>query len=141
MRFSLKSFKKTNYFRSLSTIVFSFFIMYLDNNLYILEGIKSKLTSTSVFFFETVSLENKKIIDKYVNFKSRDQLISEIELLEKNNLLLKSMISSQSVLLIDIHNLRSLLGLKKDSKQEIVIGEVVVYAPSATSKQFIINKG
>ena len=141
MRFSLKSFKKTNYFRSLSTIIFSFFIMYVDNNLYILEGIKSNLTSTSVFFFETVSLENKKIIDKYVNFKSRDQLISEIELLEKNNLLLKSMISSQSALLIDIHNLRSLLGLKKNSNQEIVIGEVIVYAPSATSKQFIINKG
>ena len=51
------------------------------------------------------------------------------------------MISSQSALLIDIHNLRSLLGLKKNSNQEIVIGEVVVYAPSATSKQFIINKG
>jgi len=141
MRFSLKSFKKTNYFRSLTTVLFSFFLMYLDNNLYILEGIKKKLTSTSIFFFETVSLENKKIIDKYVNFKSRDQLISEIELLEKNNLLLKSMISSQSVLLIDIHNLRSLLELKKNSKQEIIIGEVVVYAPSATSKQFIINKG
>ena len=141
MRFSLKSFKKTNYFRSLSTIIFSFFIMYVDNNLYILEGIKSKLTSTSVFFFETVSLENKKIIDQYVNFKSRKELISEIELLEKNNLLLKSMVSSQSILLIDIHNLRSLLELKKNSKQEIIIGEVVVYAPSATSKQFIINKG
>ena len=54
--------------------------MYLDNNLYILEGIKKKLTSTSIFFFETVSLENKKIIDKYVNFKSRELLISEIEL-------------------------------------------------------------
>jgi len=141
MRFSLKSFKKTNYFRSLTTVLFSFFLMYLDNNLYILEGIKKKLTSTSIFFFETVSLENKKIIDKYVNFKSRDQLISEIEFLEKNNLLLKSMISSQSILLIDIHNLRSLLELKKNSKQEIIIGEVVVYAPSATSKQFIINKG
>jgi len=51
------------------------------------------------------------------------------------------MISSQSILLIDIHNLRSLLELKKISKQEIIIGEVVVYAPSATSKQFIINKG
>ena len=89
MRFSLKSFKKTNYFRSLSTILFSFFIMYVDNNLYILEGIKSKLTSASVFFFETVSLENKKIIDKYVNFKSRDQLISEIELLEKKQPFIK----------------------------------------------------
>jgi len=51
------------------------------------------------------------------------------------------MISSQSAMLIDIHNLRSILGLKKNSKQEIVIGEVVVYAPSATSKRFIINKG
>jgi rod shape-determining protein MreC len=141
MRFSLKSFKKTNYFRSLSTIIFSAFLMYLDTNLFILEEIKKKLTSTSVFFFETVTLENKKIIDKYVNFKSRDQLLSEIEILEKNNLLLKSMISSQSILLIDIHNLRSLMELKKKSKQDIVIGEVVVYAPSATSKQFIINKG
>jgi hypothetical protein len=87
--------------------------MYLDTNLFILEEIKKKLTSTSVFFFETVTLENKKIIDKYVNFKSRDQLLSEIEILEKNNLLLKSMISSQSILLIDIHNLRSLMELKK----------------------------
>ena len=86
MRFSLKSFKKTNYFRSLSSVLFSFFLMYLDNNLYILEKFKKNLTSTSIFFFETVSLENKKIIDQYVNFKSRDQLISEIELLEKNNL-------------------------------------------------------
>ena len=141
MRFSLKSFKKTNYFRSVCTIIFSFFLMFLDNNLFILEGVKNKLTSASVFFFETVTLENKKIVDKYVNFKSRDQLINEIELLKKNNLLLKSMISSQSLLLIDIHNLRSLMGLKKNSKQNIVIGEVVVYAPSATSKQFIINKG
>ena len=141
MRFSLKSFKKTNYFRSLSTVLFSFFLMYLDNNLYILEKFKKNLTSTSIFFFETVSLENKKIIDQYVNFKSRKELISEIELLEKNNLLLKSMVSSQSILLIDINNLRSLTGLKKNSKQEIIIGEVVVYAPSATSKQFIINKG
>ena len=113
MRFSLKSFKKTNYFKSVCTIIFSFFLMYLDNNLFILEGVKNKLTSTSVFFFETVTLENKKIVDKYVNFKSRDQLINEIELLKKNNLLLKSMISSQSLLLIDIHNLRSLMGLKK----------------------------
>jgi len=141
MRFSLKSFKKTNYLRSLCAVIFSFFLMYLDNNLLILEGFKKKITSASVFFFETVTVENKKIIDQYVNFKSRDQLISEVELLKKNNLLLKSMISSQSVLLIDINNLRSLMGLKKNSKQDIIIGEVIVYAPSATSKQFIINKG
>jgi len=128
MRFSLKSLKKTNYFRSLSTIAFSFFIMYLDNNLYILEGIKSRLTSSSVFFFETVSIENKKIIDKYVNFKSRDQLISEIELLEKNNLLLKSMISSQSAMLIDIHNLRSILGLKKIVSKKLLL-ERLLYMP------------
>ena len=41
--------------------------MYLDNNLFILEGVKNKLTSASVFFFETVTLENKKIVDKYAS--------------------------------------------------------------------------